>query len=432
MAEPLGFEYYRDNYTTEQLWDMLITQGDPMSVELSSTVWATARGKLLNAREALNANVSDLATYWQGPASEEFQNRMVLVVQYSEATEFLMTQAETNYLPNIAGYLASAQARARGENALGEDLDPANDITDLEEWMEQVKGLSRPEIAALTSSGWNTNANEHTVWREARHDELAQTVADLGAQYAEYTNAVFAEPHQTAPDGMPGSATFERPTGGVFADNPIEAPADATTQTSTRATQPDTSANNEAFASVLDDEDDEAPPWTYSSHDDFDEASGGLAGGSTATALPTGGSPIGGTSIGSGTTAAGSGFPSAASGGAGVVPGRGLNSANPTSGAVPSNGRSTAAGRGGVNPNLQARPAAGRDSGNTPVSGRRRSDETEEEETEARESKYVEAENVFSVPFDPAAGPAHEGPKYQRAWDKEHATWEERRREEEE
>jgi hypothetical protein len=63
MAEPLGFEHYRDNYTTDELWDMLITQGDPMSVQLSSTLWATARGKLAGAREALNANVSDLAAY---------------------------------------------------------------------------------------------------------------------------------------------------------------------------------------------------------------------------------------------------------------------------------------------------------------------------------------------------------------------------------
>lgn len=429
MAEPLGFEHYRDNYTTEELWDMLITQGDPMSVQLSSTVWATARGKLAGAREALNANMSDLATYWQGSASEEFQNRMSLVVKYSAATEFLMEQAETTYLPDLAAKLAAAQARARGENTLGEDLDPANDIVDLEEWMEQVKGLSRAEIASLTSSGWTANANEHAAWREARHDELAQTVADLGAEYAYYADTVFAEPPPPEPDGMPGASTFQRPTGGVFADNPTD------TQAPDNTTRPEPGVNTEAIAPVPDDdedEDDEASPWTYSSYDDFDEPSGGLASGGTTTALPTGGSPLGGTTtISGGGTAPGSGFPGTGPAGAGIAPGRGANAANPMRGTAPSNARSGAAPRSNMNPNIPARPgAAGRGSVNAPANGRRSTEENEEEETTARASKYVEAEDIFSAPFDPAAGPAHEGPKYQRAWDKEHAAWEERRREE--
>jgi uncharacterized protein YukE len=434
MAEPLGFEYYRDNYTTEELWDMLITQGDPMSVQLSSTVWATARGKLAGAREALNANVSDLAAYWQGPASEEFQNRMILVIQYSDATEFLMEQAETEHLPNIAGYLASAQARARGENALGEDLDPANDIADLEEWMEQVKGLSRAEIASLTSSGWTTNANEHVAWREARHDELAQTVADLGERYADYANTVFAEPPPPEPDGMPGASTFQRPTGGVFAEHPTGTTTGTPANT---AHQPDASTNNESISPVLDeyDEDDEASPWTFTSHDDLDEPSGGLASGGTTvgTALPPGGSPVGGTTISSSTAAPGSGVPGATPSGAGIAPGRGMTTPGPTGcGATPSSPRGSTVGRGGgMTPHLPARPGTATPGGHVPASGRRSTDETEEEETEARDSKYVEAEDFFSAPFDPAAGPAREGPKYQRAWDKEHAAWEERQRDEE-
>ena len=421
MAEPLGFEHYRDNYTTEELWDMLVTQGNPVSVGLSSTVWATARGKLAGAREALNTNVSDLVDRWRGPASEEFQNRMSLVVQYSNATEFLMYQAETEYLPGIAEHLASAQARARGENALGENLDPDDDIPELEEWMEQVKGLSRAEIASLTSSGWTTNTNEHTAWREARHDELAQTVADLGVQYAEYANTVFSEPPAPAPIEMPGTPTFERPTGGVFADDP----ADTTTGVpASTAHQSDTRAHTEESALFPDeDEDDEAPLWTYTSHDDLDEPSGGLASGGTTTALP----PHGGATVSGGAAAPGSG-PS----GAGFTSGRGVTVSVPTSGTASSSARSGTVGRGGMTPHLPARSGTvGSGGGNTPASGRRSADEAEEEETEARDSKYVEAEDFFSAPFDPAAGPAYEGPKYQRAWDKEHAAWEERQRDEE-
>jgi hypothetical protein len=50
MAEPLGFEHYRDGYTDAELWDMLVSQGNPQSVNLSTTIWSTAKGSTAGAR----------------------------------------------------------------------------------------------------------------------------------------------------------------------------------------------------------------------------------------------------------------------------------------------------------------------------------------------------------------------------------------------
>lgn len=110
MAEPLGFAHYRDSYTDAELWDMLVSQGNPTSVNLSTSIWSTARGSTAGAREALNTHLAELAEYWKGPASQEFQSRMLLVDQYSMAAENRMALAETEYLPALAGHLSAAQS----------------------------------------------------------------------------------------------------------------------------------------------------------------------------------------------------------------------------------------------------------------------------------------------------------------------------------
>jgi uncharacterized protein YukE len=477
MAEPLGFAHYRDSYTDEQLWDMLVSQGNPTSVNLSTSIWSTARGSTAGAREALNTHLAELAEYWKGPASDEFQNRMLLVGQYSEAAEARMRIAEETYLPDLAGYLAAAQSRAKGENALGESLDPATDITDAEVWMEEVKGLSREQIAALDPQTRTTYNNQHAAWRQARHDELAQTVADLGTQYSGYTNGVFAEPAEPAPDGMPGNDTYQQPTTGVFAPTTV-------TSDNTGTTPSGSSGSLQPELPVVDDEDDVADPWDLPSYNDIDEPSGGLASGTTPTAPVGGAGPIGGTpATGGGTLPAGGGlFPGRSGTGPSGLPGRGPATTGPTRGTQPATpgrggqpgtpgrgtsgrggqpgtpgrsgntpgrsgqpgtpGRTSSTGRTGQ-PGTPSRSASGSNSsgsgartgagtgknGSPGANNKRRNDEVEEEETLTRETKYVTAEDVFSAPFDPAVGPAHEGAKHQRAWNKEYDAWKRRQEE---
>jgi uncharacterized protein YukE len=500
MAEPLGFAHYRDSYTDEQLWDMLVSQGNPTSINLSTSIWSTARGSTAGAREALNSHLAELAEYWKGPASDEFQSRMLLVIQYGEASEQRMSLAETVYLPTMAGQLAAAQSRAKGENALGENLDPATDITDPEVWMEEVKGLSHDEIAALDPQTRTTYNNQHAAWRQSRHDELAQTVADLGKQYAHHTNTVFAEPPEPAPDGMPGNDTYQQPTTGVFAPTTVTSDNNWTPSSgSSGSLQPE--------SPVMDDDDDVAGPWDLPSYNDIDEPNGGLASGGGTPAPPVGGAgPVGGApATGGGTLpAGGSGlFPGRTTPGPSGAPGRGPATTGPARGTQPTSpgrggqpgtpGRGTA-GRGGQ-PTTPGRGTAGRTgqpgtpgrngsatgrggqpgtpgrnsatgrtsqagtpgrntagpgsngnrrgagtragaganagkNGNPGANSKRRTDEVEEEEALARETKYVTAEDIFSAPFDPAVGPAREGAKDQRAWNKEYDAWKRRQEEE--
>jgi uncharacterized protein YukE len=513
MAEPLGFAHYRDSYTDEQLWDMLVTQGNPTSINLSTSIWSTARGSTASAREALNTHLAELAEYWKGPASDEFQSRMALVIQYAVAAEQRMSLAENTYLPDLAGKLAAAQSQAKGDNALGENLDPATDITDPEVWMEEVKGLSREQIAALDPQTRTTYNNQHAAWRQSRHDELARTVADLGTQYADYTNGVFAEPPEPAPEGMPGNDTYQQPTTGVFAPTTADTSASTGSDTSASGGNP---GSLQPEPPLVDDEDDVAGPWDLPSYDDIDEPDGGLASGGTAPTAPVGGAgPVGGTpATGGGTLPTGGGlFPGrttpGTSGlpgrGTGSVPGRGPATTGPARGAQPTtpgrggqpgtsgrgtSGRgsqpgtpgrggstagrgghpgtpgrsSTTAGRGGqpgslgrngtaghpgqpgapgsrntAGPNsngkrrgagTRAGAGAGASKHGSPgANSKRRNDEAEEEETLTRETKYVTAEDVFSAPFDPSVGPAHEGAKHQRAWNKEYDAWKRRQEE---
>ena len=445
MAEPLGFAHYRDNYTDAELWDMLINAGNPLSVQLSTTVWATARGKLANARESLNTDMTELAEHWQGEASTEFQNRMLLVYQYSLAAEERMSLAETKYLPEIAEHLATAQSRAKGENPLGENLDPAADISDPDEWMHEVKGLPYDEIAALDPQTRTTYQNEHADWRQARHDELAHTVADLGKQYSDMTDEYFAEPAAPPDPEMPGTSSYQQPSTGVFADNGTS-PGSSTGAVSSTSTTGGSSASTitEDAWGPIGDEDDIASPWTLPSYDDIDEHSGGLAGGGLGGTMPTGGA-VSGTTIptGSGVPSSSSGFGSgmAGAGGTGSVPGRGPNTTGPVRGGqmtpgrggAPNGtarntmqpnhppGRNNATTRGGLN-----RPGAGRGNNVPPANTKRSGDEADEEATTSRETKYVQTEDVFSAPFDPTVGPAHEGPKHQREWDKQYDEWRQR------
>jgi uncharacterized protein YukE len=420
MVEPMGFAHYRDNYDDAELWAM-IHAGDPWSVEESAGVWRTARQGLESSREALKSELEALAEYWQGPASEEFQRRMMLVHDYAAGAEERMRVAEEVDLPDMAGALQEAQDRAQGRNALGENLSPNFDLPVADDWMHEVKRLPEGVIALLDPQARAWLVAEHAAWRQARHDELARTVADLGSTYAFIANERFADPPAPPPEDMPGNATYEPPVRGVFADSEADGTANTVVPGGDAPPVEDGERRGE--------EDEPASPWTPRSYTDIDGPAGGLASGTATvagTVFPGGaGAPAG--------SAGGAGpFGPVRTVGPGAVPGRGAAASVPGRGAaasLPGHGsRGTGPVRGeGVGPRGRDLGRAGARGGGTPP-GKRGADEAEEE-VEGRSSKYVEAEDFFTAPFDPAAGPAKEGPKHQRAWDKEYAAWEERRRE---
>lgn len=317
-----GFDYYRSSYTHEQLWEMLVTQGDSWSVEQAGSVWTTASSGLASAREQLDASMLETIDYWQGPASEEFQRRMRLVYEYSQTAEEEMTEAAEVTIPDIAGFLTDAQGKAREQ-----DLSPAREL-DYDDWLEEVKRVTPEDPDYLEKQ--EQYRSEYEQYKSERHDAIAQIVADLGGKYA-----VAAErftPPLPPPVDLPGNSTYQPPTGGVFGNDGLN-PGGAPLGPPGSDLSAGTDLNGDGVPDVeqvgLDDLD-PVEGWDLGSYDNLDsDISGGLAGGGglgpiggggyTGGTVSTGG--MGGTTSMAGT---GSGlFGPARGGGAGSAPGRG-------------------------------------------------------------------------------------------------------------
>src|SRR5690606_15129881 len=216
-----GFDYYRNKYTHEQLWEMLVNQGDAWSVEQAGSVWTTATGGLESARDQLDASMLETVDYWQGPASEEFQRRMRIVYEYSQTAEEDMMQAAEQTIPGIAQFLTDAQGKAQEQ-----DLSPASEL-EYEDWLEEVKNVKPADPDYLEKQ--EQYRNEYEQYKTDRHDAIAKIVADLGDKYAKVKNDSFPSPPPPPPSDMPGNTTFQPPTGGVFGQDGLSDPGGLTT-----------------------------------------------------------------------------------------------------------------------------------------------------------------------------------------------------------
>ncbi|WP_051393515.1 WXG100 family type VII secretion target [Glycomyces arizonensis] len=340
MANGKGFDYYRNNYTHTQLWEMLITQGDPWSVEQAGSVWSTAKGGLESARDQLDASMLETVDYWQGPASEEFQRRMRLVYEYSKTTEEEMMDAAENTVPQMAQDLRDAQGKAQDQ-----DLSPASEL-EYEDWLEEIKNVKPTDPDYLEKQ--EQYRNEYEQYKSDRHDSMAHIVADLGDLYATHTNRI-DKPPAAPPSDMPGNSTYQPPTGGVFGNdglnqagaNPMAPGSDPNSTT--------TDLNGDGIPDDSQDDLDPVDPWEPGSYGDLDsDVSGGLAHGTIPTIAGGGGytpSTVGGGGMGgslTGGTGAGL-FGPAKGSGAGSAPGRGTGAGNSPArnGATKSSGSSS-------------------------------------------------------------------------------------------
>ena len=311
-----GFDYYRNTYTHEQLWEMLVTQADPWSVEQAGSVWTTAKGSLEAARDQLDTSMLETVDYWQGPASEEFQRRMRIVYEYSQTAEEDMMQAAETTIPGIAQDLTTAQNNAQEQN-----LSPHSEL-EYEDWLEDVKNVKPEDPDYLTKQ--EQYKTEYEQYRTDRHDALAKIVADLGDKYATVNAEKFTEPPPPPPSDMPGNATYQPPTGGVFGQDGLADP--------TGTPPPGGGTTDLNSDGVPDSEQDNLDPvddWAPGSYDDVDSDinGGGLAGGNISTVggggYTGGAAPTGGTSGGSFTSSGSGLFGPARGSGAGSAPGRG-------------------------------------------------------------------------------------------------------------
>lgn len=356
MGSGKGFDFYRNNYTHEELWEML-SMGDSWSVEQASGVWRTARQDINTARDNLDTAMQELVGYWEGDASEEYQRRMEILRDYGDEASASMERAETRSIPDLAGFLSAAQGRAREQ-----DLYPASTLTDYAEWLEATK----PEDLHYGQTKEETQRpqlqQEHQTYLDERHDNMARIVADLGDNYQDVAEE-WREPPPPPPSDMPGNETYNPPTGGVFGSDGLNpggagglGPGGAT---GANGAGFDSTNGNLAGADGIVGTDDDLEPvdgWTPGSYGDVD--SGGLAASTFSTAPPGG---FGGSTVptgGAGPMTGGGGglFGPATTGGSGTT-GRGTPTSSPARSGASTNSRGTgSSGRGG--PNTGGRPGS--------------------------------------------------------------------------
>ncbi|GAA2265977.1 hypothetical protein GCM10009853_019010 [Glycomyces scopariae] len=365
-----GKDFYKSTYTHEQLWNML-NEGDDWAVDQGGTLWNSAASGMKAAREEMVVHVQSLRTQWTGSASDEFEYRMSVVEDYSVVSEEGMKQLGESTLPMLAQALKTAQTDAQGA-----DLYPSSTET-YDDWLESNSiDKTKPEYEAKKTQ----YERQYEEYVDGRHEQIALIVAQLGDKYAIQKEKFETEVPSPPPSDMPGNNTYEKPTGGVFANDALSnsndirnAPTDSTDSTSGGL---DT-AGQDGIVGTDDDLDPVDSGWNPGSYEDTDgQLAGGLAGGS---GVPGGGGggytpSLGGTGAGGGTIAGGGAglFGPARGatpvGGAGNTPaGRGTGGTSPArAGASSGTGRtgsgtggrpgSSTGGRGGLNGGSGSRP----------------------------------------------------------------------------
>lgn len=362
VAKGKGKDYYKSTYTHEQLWDML-NEGDDWAVEQAGSVWTSAASGMKAAREEMSTYVISLRTEWTGAAAEEFENRMGVVERYSIESEDGMKTVGEVAIPELASHLKTAQS-----NAQGADLYPSSTET-YDEWLESNNiDKTKPEYETKKTQ----YERQYEDYLDQRHEAMAQIVADLGDEYAWAKEKYFAEPPPPPPSDMPGNSTYQKPTGGVFAENSLSSGTGTPISPGGTSTTDQTGLSGQAGADGIVGTEDDLDPvdgaWTPGSYGDVDSEFAGLAEGGTPGVVPTATSGYtpnmsSGPGMGSSTIPGGSGLfgPARTTGsGAGTAPGRGAGTGSGTSPARAgaSSGSRTGAGGGnsggrgsGMNPN---------------------------------------------------------------------------------
>ncbi|WP_112133646.1 hypothetical protein [Glycomyces dulcitolivorans] len=387
-----GKDFYKSTYTHEQLWDML-NEGDDWAVEQGGSVWSSAASGMKAAREEMVVHVQSLRTQWTGSAADEFEYRMSVVEDYSIASEEGMKSMAELRIPRLAQHLKTAQTDAQGA-----DLYPSSTET-YDDWLESNNiDKTKPEYEAKKTQ----YERQYEEYVDGRHEAMAKIVADLGEHYALAKEKDFSEPPPPPPSDMPGNSTYEKPTGGVFADAALSN-SDDVRDAPTDSTGLDTAGEDGGVGT-----DDDLEPvdggWDPGSYEDTDgQLAGGLAGGS---GVPTGGGGYaptmgGGGGAGGGTIAGGAGLFGPARGatpvgGAGNTPGRGpggtprgTGSSSPArAGASSGTGRSGSGtgGRGGLNSGNGNRPGGSRSGSGGRGGTRSGYNDDDDEDTYTRET----------------------------------------------
>ncbi|MFG3339532.1 hypothetical protein [Glycomyces sp. NPDC048151] len=233
-------DYYYTEYDQEQLWHMLMRDGDPWSVRQSGQFWKHARESVELVAAAFARQLDELADYWQGRAADRYQAWAAAILDAFDAAREGMSYSEKHLLAEAAAALEAAQ-----DDALAAGLDPSH-WADLDRWVEDhwtpLGGLTELQLRAA-----------HAAFRDEQRHRLAEVVSALGERY----RALQADIDDAMPDvpDLPGADTYE-PLRGTALDRPLGAVQPAP--------EPPPAPEPELP------EPDEAPPVALMSYDDID------------------------------------------------------------------------------------------------------------------------------------------------------------------
>jgi uncharacterized protein YukE len=203
MGAGRGADHYYSAYGQEELWQMLIGDGDSWSVEQVGEFWQHARQELEVAVATIDAGVAEVVEHWWGLASSEYQAWIGRLQGHAAALREGMAALEQSMLPSAAAALDVASARVR-EAA----LDPAY-WAELNEWIEDHR-------SALKGLGERRLRQAHRAFRDEQHRMLAEMVADLGDRYQEIiADGVALMPNLRFED-LPGADVYQQPNDSVL------------------------------------------------------------------------------------------------------------------------------------------------------------------------------------------------------------------------
>ncbi|MEU5904028.1 WXG100 family type VII secretion target [Micromonospora sp. NPDC047527] len=191
----------------QQLYDAVMA-GEPEQIEALAAKWATLKGILDSLSRELSGDLAKLGNSWTGSAGREFQRRLTLIVDHTDALSEGMSGVQQG-LTMMAGQLRTAHKKAESPDET-DDNDRA------------ISGALKGAVFGLPGAvvGGVMGHQQDKAEQEKAHQRMVNVVAELAAGYdlSAYDRVVDPpHPHaetpkttnqdQTTPRGVPATDT---------------------------------------------------------------------------------------------------------------------------------------------------------------------------------------------------------------------------------
>ncbi|WP_025273275.1 WXG100 family type VII secretion target [Haloglycomyces albus] len=268
-SEGRGFDYYRYNFTHEQLWEQFSTS-DPDSLAHAENFY-THKGDGVEALGNESKQQTDtLMHFWTGPAAERFAAKLFELKEYLDTHGSEFKSIGRSYLSEPQRALEDAWSRVKQVGEYGEfGLNPAYNLT-FDEWCEHHHGEN-----FLSKDGFKQSKEKarYEAYKSERFDQFAEIVSDLADVYAVYRDGFDKMDPPPPPPGLDPDDVSLTPQGSQATSTrePINNPTTSGANPG-GATADDDGSNNltENDPAPWDDDDDDFVAWNPDTYDNLD------------------------------------------------------------------------------------------------------------------------------------------------------------------